>query len=322
MSTTFRTADAPAASREDYWHHVVTSALGPLDLHIDSPLDAGDELTLGGVGGVRVGVLEASAAQVSRTSRHIKQSDPDFCKVDLLVRGGGVIQQDEREARLRPGDLTLVDLSRPSVWAMAPSHVIAIVFPRALLPLHTDELARLTAVTVPGEQGLGALASTLVTRMPEHLDGAGESGAWSVGARLGTAVLDLLAAAFAARLGRDTVVPFETRQRVLLHRIHAFIEDHLADPDLSPHTIAAAHHVSVRYLYKLFDTQQTTVAAWIRHRRLDRARHDLQHPELRDRTITAIAARWGFSSPAHFNRVFRNAYGVAPGEYRVLPPRG
>lgn len=318
MSATFRIVDAPAVSRKDYWHHVVTSALGPLDLRIDSPLDADDELTLGAIGGVRVAVLDASAAAVRRTPRHIKQSDPDMCKVDVLVDGAGVVQQDDREAELRPGDLTLVDLARPAAWAMAPSHVIAIVFPRALLPLRLDELALLTAVKVPGRQGLGALASALAMRMPEHLDDgdSGSSVAWSVGARLGTAVLDLLAVAFAERLGRDETVPFDTRQRALLHRIHAFVEDHLADPDLSPRSIAAAHHVSVRYLYKLFETQETTVGGWIRRRRLERARRDLRDPALHDRSITAIASRWGFSSPAHFNRTFRKVYGVTPGECR------
>jgi len=318
VSATFRIADAPSVSRKDYWHHVVTSALGPLDLRIESSLDADDELTLGAVGGVRVGVLDAGAAEVRRAPRHIKQSDPDMCKVDVLVDGAGVIQQDDREAALRPGDLTLVDLARPATWAMERSHVIAIVFPRALLPLRSDELAMLTAVKVPGRQGLGALASAMAMRMPEHLDDrdGGSTLAWSVGARLGTAVLDLLAVAFAERLDRDEVVPVDTRQRALLHRINVFVDDHLADPELSPRGIAAAHHVSVRYLYKIFETQETTVAGWIRRRRLERARRDLRDPALHDRSITAIAARWGFSSPAHFNRAFRKAYGVTPGECR------
>jgi hypothetical protein len=70
-----------------------------------------------------------------------------------IAEGNGVIQQSGREARLRPGDLTLVDMSQPAYWAMAPSRAIAIVFPRTLLPLRADEVARLTAVGVPGDQG-------------------------------------------------------------------------------------------------------------------------------------------------------------------------
>jgi AraC-like DNA-binding protein len=106
------------------------------------------------------------------------------------------------------------------------------------------------------------------------------------------------------------------RQRALFGRIQAFTESRLADPELSPDGIAAAHHISVRSLYKLFQAEDTTVAAWIRTRRLEHCRQDLVDPALAERPIGAIAARWGFASPAQFNRAFRAEYDVTPGEYR------
>jgi AraC-like DNA-binding protein len=104
---------------------------------------------------------------------------------------------------------------------------------------------------------------------------------------------------------------------VLVGRIHAFIERRLGDPDLSPAAIAAAHHVSRRYLYKLFETQPTGVAGHIRRRRLERCRRDLLDPALRARPVNAIAARWGMPDPAHFSRSFRSAYRISPAEYRT-----
>jgi AraC-like DNA-binding protein len=98
--------------------------------------------------------------------------------------------------------------------------------------------------------------------------------------------------------------------------VHAFIEQRLADPALSPATIAGAHHVSVRYLYKLFEGRHRGVAGWIRERRLERSRRDLLDPALAARPVSAIAARWGLVDPAHFSRLFRAAYGVPPLEYR------
>ena len=47
----------------------------------------------------------------------------------------------------------------------------------------------------------------------------------------------------------------------------AFIQQHLDDPGLSPAEIAAAHHISLRLLHKLFQEQGETVAGWIRARR-------------------------------------------------------
>jgi AraC-like DNA-binding protein len=311
----FRAGDEPAASRRDYWQHVVSAAIGPVELEISGALDRRDQLVVGSVGAVRVGALTAGKSSgASRTRRHIRSSDPDVCKIDVVAGGSGVIEQDGRQARLRDGDLTFVDLSRPAYWRMSAQRVVAVVFPRSLLPLHPDELARLTAVGIPGDRGTGALVSSLARQLVGHVDDCGGTEA----ARLGTAVLDLLAVALAARLDRGSALPPDTRQRALLLRIQAAIEQRLGDPELSPGSIAAGHHISVRYLHKLFETQHTTVGGWIRRRRLERCRRDLLDPAQRDRPVSAIGARWGITNAAHFTRLFRAAYGAPPAEYRMI----
>jgi AraC-like DNA-binding protein len=98
--------------------------------------------------------------------------------------------------------------------------------------------------------------------------------------------------------------------------VRAFIEARLPAPDLSPATVAAAHHISVRYLHRLFDDETHSVAGWIRQRRLERCRANLLDPSLAGRSVAGIAARWGFTNAAHFSRLFRDAYGLPPGEYR------
>jgi AraC-like DNA-binding protein len=312
MTVVVRATDVPVPSRMEYWQHVLEGTLGPLEVRQPGGLGVRDRLRLGDAGVVRVGELSTGRpGGASRNRRHIRRSDLDVCKVDVLARGRGVVQQDGREAELGPGDLTLVDLSRPVRWAMSPARVVAVVFPRALLPLPADEVARLTAVRVPGDQGPAALASTLARQLVGHLDDAAD------GTRLGTAVLDLLTAALAARARRTGSVPADSQRRVLLQRVHAYIEQHLGDPGLAPETIAAAHHVSVRYLYKLFEAQGQGVAGQVRRRRLERCRRDLLDPALRARPVRAIGARWGLPDPASFSRAFRAAYGVAPSEYRA-----
>lgn len=107
-----------------------------------------------------------------------------------------------------------------------------------------------------------------------------------------------------------------TRQRALLLHIQGFVEDRLGDPELSPATIAAAHRISIRYVHKLFEGMETTVCDWIRRRRLERCRQDLLDPLLGTLPVRGIAARWGLTHPAHFNRTFKAAYGMPPGQYR------
>lgn len=101
-----------------------------------------------------------------------------------------------------------------------------------------------------------------------------------------------------------------------LQRVLAFIEDSLPDPSLSPRMVADAHHISMRCLYKLFEGHSTTVADWIRRRRLEGCRHDLLDPSQRSLPVSAIGARWGLPNPAHFSRAFRAAFGAPPTEYR------
>jgi AraC-like DNA-binding protein len=313
----YRADDRPASVRVDYWHHVVEDTLTPLDLALPSDtLDGRDQMRVGDLGPVRV--VELSTGESSRAvrrRRHISSSDPELLKIDVQLRGRGVIEQSGREQRYIPGDFTLVDLSRPCAWSNGPSAgLVAVTFPRHLLPLHRDDLGRLTGVRMPGDRGAGALVSALVRQLPRHLDDIGSA----EGGRLGATLLDLLAVVLLSRVGRRRDVPAESRRRALLASVYAYTEENLADPALSPRSIAAAHYVSVRYLHQLFEGQQTTAAGWIRRRRLERCRRDLLNPALRELPVSAIAAQWGFTSAAHFSRLFRTTYGLPPVDFRRI----
>jgi AraC-like DNA-binding protein len=104
----------------------------------------------------------------------------------------------------------------------------------------------------------------------------------------------------------------------MARRIQAFIRQNLHDPELTPSVIAAAHHISLSYLYRILQQQLQgeTVAAWIRTRRLEGARRDLADFSLRTTPIHVIAARWGFPRASDFTRAFRAAYGLSPKECR------
>jgi AraC-like DNA-binding protein len=120
----------------------------------------------------------------------------------------------------------------------------------------------------------------------------------------------------ATRLDRDDAAPPATRAGALPTRIHAYVEERLGDPGLTPAAIADAHHISLRYLYKVFEPEGRGVADWIRRRRLERCRRDLLDPALAERPVRATGARWGSPDAARFNRSFRAAYGLPPAEYR------
>ena len=319
MSVVFRADDEPVAARLDRWQHVLGETFGPIDLGPPVGAHFPQRLVVGDVGALRVAEMTIAWATASahcraeRTARLIRRSASDSYRIDLLVSGQMMVEQDGRRSSLGSGDFTLIDQSRPARWTTSAERSVAAWFPRALLPLPPNQVARLTAVRIPGDHGIRALLSSFARQLPRHLDDYGAVD----GARLGTAVVDVVTAALATWLELGRKLPPDSRQRALLMRVHSFIEARLGDPALSPSTIAAAHYISVRSLHNLFEAQPHTVAGWIRQRRLERCRRDLLDPALRARPVSAIAARWGLTDPAHFTRIFRAAYGVPPGEYRL-----
>jgi AraC-like DNA-binding protein len=105
-------------------------------------------------------------------------------------------------------------------------------------------------------------------------------------------------------------------QAVLATSIREYIEANLADPDLSPASIAAAHFISTRHLHNVFHESGSTVASWVRSKRLEHIRRDLRDPLHAGTSVGAVAARWGFLDAAHFSRTFRDAFGESPTDWR------
>ncbi|MGP3913718.1 AraC-like ligand-binding domain-containing protein [Nonomuraea sp. 10N515B] len=312
MAVLIRTSDVPAKHRHDAWRSIVCDTLGPLDLRIDPDAPLRGEIEMGRLGAVGVGRIRTSTPHsVHRTAGLIHRDNPDLYRVVLALSGSPRLAQDERYTQLSRGEFAIYDFTRPYELAYDSAVQLAVFsVPHDLLALPAGSVAALTALPVSADSGAGALAVPLLRRVATDLDTYAPASA----ARLSTVVTDLLSTAVAERLELTRALPADARQRTLLLRVHAFIEQRLGEIDLDPGAIAAAHHISVRYLHRLFESENTTVAAWIRQRRLERCRAELARGG--DEPVSAIAARYGLPDSAHFSRLFRRAYGMPPAEYR------
>ncbi|NGO12563.1 helix-turn-helix domain-containing protein [Streptomyces sp. HC44] len=311
-------AEVAAGEQFAFWREVNSKLWVPYELRCDPQVESGFRAQVGisDFGPVQTTLMTTMPHAVHRTPKLIRQADPEVFKLGCIVRGGGMMTQDGRRADLGAGDLVLFDTSRPYLAEHAPHipefQMLLLRFPRSLLPLPARDLRRLSAVRIPGEKGIGALSSQFLLQLAQRMHELGPSDT----ARLSTLTLDVLTTALADALDTQHTVPAHTRRRALMAQIHAFIRDNLGDPHLTPDAIAAAHHISLRYLHKLFQQDGHTVVGWIRERRLEQCRRDLANPRLATRPIHAIAARWGFTSPAHFSQTFRSAHGLSPRQYR------
>jgi AraC-like DNA-binding protein len=328
---TMRSEDLPAADRFAWWSEQVARDTAP---SVVSSPHAGDfraVVTLADLGPARLSALAFPEVRAVRTRALIRRSDPERYGLNLIVGNALWFSQRDRDARVGAGDLLLHDTSQPydsrALPGAGPGKMLMLHFPKAALPLPPERLDCLLARRLPADAGIKAIFASYLASTAAALE-RGEV-TESETERLGEVALNLAAAALAAQLGAADELPPETTRQALLCRIEEYIELNLGDPGLTPTAIAARHHISPGYLHRLFESRQLTVAAWIRHLRLERCRADLADPRLRLRPVGAIGDRWGFHSGADFSRAFRAVYGLPPGDYRrealeseVRQPRG
>jgi AraC-like DNA-binding protein len=272
-----------------------------------------ERMVVGDLGPIQVLETRSGPGEARWSERHLREMDPDRWFLFVQGEGDTVSGQEGRRARFRTGDLGLTDMSRPFHCTYTERRAVLVTYPKALSPLGVRDLDRLSGVSIPGTNGTAALASSLIREIPGQLASYGRSEA----ARAGAAVLDLVSVALAAHLERESTLPPETRTHALLLSCRGYIEEHLSDPQLSPEQVALAHHISLRYLHRLFEPGGEGVAALIRRRRLARCRQDLLDPALVARPVAAIGAQWGLPDAAHFSRLFKAAHGLPPAAYRA-----
>lgn len=315
--TVFRAQDVEAPERFDAWENMCSQAVMPLALRTDEPRSFIGQLGAGELGSAALLNFSFCSHRGIRTPALIRRSDPEVCTVALVVRGCLGIGHDRHEDLVGAGDLVLYDSSQPFYFqpgAGAPglTELLALQVPRSLLPTSADRLKPLLTMRLSGSGGIGALTAqtllTVRTQMPRFT--ATDTG------RLSTVLVHLLSTLACHHLDADSALPFGSHAEVVLLAVEDFIARHLGDPQLNPRMVAAAHHISIRYLHHLFERRDTTVAAHIRRLRLENIRNDLADPALGHVPIHTVARRWGFTEQATLSRAFRDVYGTAPRDFR------
>ncbi len=311
LSVVLTTDAVPDQEKVAYWNDAVSRALVPVSVAPRDGKRFDGRITTDSLGCLRVSRMEADAKRVSRTSALIERSPEAFVAVGLQVSGTATFLQDGRRAEMGGGDLVFYDTTRPFSFTY-PQRFATHVFqvPRHVLGVADSDIRRVTGTAIDTAHGFGAVLRPFLTTLAD----AAPSYPAAVGHRLAGHVVDLFATLITDQARRD---PDEGRDHLLLS-IRAHIDRELGDPSLSPESIARAHHISVRYLHRLFEGEGITVSRLIQQRRLEACGRELARRGRVTPTVSAVARRWGFVNPAHFSRTFRAAYGLSPREWRTL----
>ncbi|MGW0705998.1 AraC family transcriptional regulator [Streptomyces sp. NPDC002643] len=323
----FQTVDLPVTDRFEAWSVLMSQTHAPMNLTRlakAAPAPADDYFAhqrLIALGEVAVWPATFDPLVFHRTPKLIRQSDPETFHLSLLLRGEGAASWGTHESTYGMQDfhISCSSVAFDVRTGADPVTMVGVEIPRSLVALPARKANRVIGSRLSGRDGIGALLAQFLTQLAADTVPYRPSDA----ARLGTVVTDLVTALFAHTVETDPRLPPETHGRMLTLTVKSFIRRHLSDPDLTPATIAAAHHISRSYLHRLFQAEGLTVAAYVRDQRLRNAHRELTAPDpvLRATPIHAIAARWGFPRAAEFSRAFRSAYGVSPSELRRRGPR-
>lgn len=265
------------------------------------------------IGDVFISDISATEHQVERTLALISQDDKSFFKVSLLLAGSGLLMQDNREAVLTPGDIAVYDTNKPYTLVFdGDFRTLVVMFPHSLLDLPAETISQLTATRISGEDGLAKLVGPFLSHLAHNMETLSGPSA----TRLMHNTVDLVATVLHSQLDLEAMDRVHSHRTQLLTDVHAYIDEHLGDPGLSPSEIAAATYISTRHLHGIFKEQGVTVSAWIRSRRLELCRRDFIDPLFANKPVSAIAAKRGFVDASHFSRLFRATYGQAPTAFR------
>ncbi|SEU18024.1 response regulator [Paenibacillus sp. NFR01] len=190
-----------------------------------------------------------------------------------------------------------------------------------------DEIfARLAEYPGAGPAYVGGLLSGLIEHLetlaaPAH-PGAAEKGASSLEALLDCEsradmkryVLAVIRS-IAARLHEKR----ENKEEYVVDRVIRLVEERYGNPELSLAYLAAEVFVSPNHLGMLFkkNTGKTPIE-FIQSHRLSRAEELLRTTKQR---VSVIAEKVGIPNTSYFGTLFKQAYGMSPGEYQTLSQR-
>ena len=295
----------------------------PMATHVSSSRadDFNASLGIVDLSAMDVVTMEASGCRFDRTPALVTESDPELYAMVLPMDGGLTLTQGGRDAQFGPDQLGLLSSSMP--FRIDLSHnrqqakLLRLQLTKAQLPLPDHTLDELTAVPISTQYGFGALLKDFLRRLTRRTTEFGAGDPHQLTDLATGLITALLTPQQGQRSGPSYGLGTDVLRTALVQQISDHVHDHLSDPTLSPRSIAAAHHISIGHLHRLFERRGHTVAAWIRGLRLERARQDLQDPAQDQVPIHRVAAHWGFVDHSTFTRAFRREYGMPPQEVRL-----
>jgi AraC-like DNA-binding protein len=305
----YSTDAVPHAQRLDYWH---SGVLRRLDMSPGADVTVPFRAKLTRLAGKGAEMLDHSGGpQLARRSEarcRADQRDDISINFNVTASKTHVTLGDTRLALL-PGEMIILDSSKPAELRRTKHRSISLFIPRALVNAVCPEPARL-AGRLLRPHGIGAI---LRSHLQVTMDHATHLPAPQRALTMEVAVQMALAA-----LGGEVAAPDDAMLDAgLYHAAKAHIARECPNAELDPQAVAAHLQCSRATIYRAFAAHGDAVSACIWASRVAHARRLLASERHLHLSIGEIAFRSGFSDHSNFDRMFKRAYGMKPGDMRA-----
>lgn len=262
-----------------------------------------------------ISLLDASISPMSPHRTRAQAGDGKDDLVFAFIESGKVrfTPQGSEEIDLGAGDAYLGLNTRASRHTLVDSpKFFDVTIPRFLLDRR---------VRIPDYAAIGKLEPSPALTLLKHyaqaimrLDGALDE---ELARRSADHLLDLAALALGA--SRDAAARSFGNGLAFarLAAIKSDVRRNLVESWLSIEEMARRHAISPQYLRSLFYRDGAAFTDFVRSERLERAHAMLSDPQRAQSRISEIAYSCGFGDLSHFNKCFRQRFGMSPTEARA-----
>ncbi|MEM0987913.1 MAG: AraC family transcriptional regulator [Pseudomonadota bacterium] len=240
---------------------------------------------------------------LQRRDRHLHDDESSFLRVRLFETDGAVNLSDGTPTKTNRGQISVLDYSRASDMVTTDMLQIGVYVPHAAIGYDTRKHPTdicLNAGTSAARILANAIRSYYAELHELDVDHAAQVASSFTGMLAG--LVD------GGAMSHDE----RSVRRARVNAMCNFLEHQLKDPSLSISALEKSFGASRATIFRDF-SDYGGVGKYIQARRLERAFSELSDASPRRGVVTSVAEAWGFTSSAHFNRLFRARYGFSPG---------
>lgn len=289
------------------WKHTINETYFDLDVSFRQPNKFSGFLQHARLLEIGVSHYHANTVHYNRGRQSAGYSD-DSILMTFPMTGDVRFTQKGRQLTSKPGQFFIELSSLPyEFYHLQEAALYVIKVPLTLLTAQMGTIERQFARSLTIDEGAGRL---LVFQMKQiltliHNHQLAELEIKILEQQLLNLIILTLSAPKEAMMSSISSI-----KSVHLKRIEHYVNLNLANPDLNPKTVAAACHISARYLHRLFSDLPYTFSEWVRELRLKQANHILKSKSYV--TIDEVAHRVGYADQSYFSRIYKQYFGYAP----------